>query len=87
MVRQHHRLDGHQFEKTPGDSEGQGSVVCCSLCGHKESDTTQQLKSKMVLEAKLAVIFDSGQGEVVSKRKYNCRYKKGWEGQNVTSRK
>ena len=87
MVRQHHRLDGHEFEKTPGDSEGQGSAVCCSLCGHKVSDTTQQLKSKMVLETKLAVIFDSGQGEVVSNRKHNCKYKEGWEGQNVTSRK
>ena len=25
MVRQHHRLNGHEFEQTPGDSEGQGS--------------------------------------------------------------
>ena len=38
MVRWHHRLNGHEFEKTPGDSEGQGSLVCCSLWGHKELD-------------------------------------------------
>ena len=30
MVRQHHRLNGHESEQTPGDSEGQGSLVCCS---------------------------------------------------------
>ena len=35
-----HRLDGHEFEQTQGDSEGQGSLACCSLWGCKESDTT-----------------------------------------------
>ena len=33
-------LDGHEFEQTPGDSEGQGSLMCCSPWGCKESDTT-----------------------------------------------
>ena len=39
MVRQHHRLNGHEFEQSLGDSEGQGSLVCCSPWGHKEADT------------------------------------------------
>ena len=26
-----HRLNGHEFEQAPGDGEGQGSLVCCSL--------------------------------------------------------
>ena len=30
MVGWHHWLNGHEFEQTPGDSEGQGSPVCCS---------------------------------------------------------
>ena len=30
MVGWHHQLDGHDFEQTLGDGEGQGSVVCCS---------------------------------------------------------
>ena len=30
MVGWHHWLNGHEFEKTPGDSEGQGSWMCCS---------------------------------------------------------
>ena len=45
MVRQHHRLNGHEFEQTPGDSEGQESLACCSLWGHKEPDTTEQLSN------------------------------------------
>ena len=28
----------HEFEHTLGDSEGQGSLVCCSPRGRKESD-------------------------------------------------
>ena len=36
----HHRPNGHELEKTQGDSEGQGSLACCSSQGHKESNTT-----------------------------------------------
>ena len=45
MVEWHHRLNGHEFEQTPGDTEGQGSLVCCSPRSCKEQDTTQQLKN------------------------------------------
>ena len=31
MAREHHWLDGHKFEQTLGDNEGQRSLVCCSL--------------------------------------------------------
>ena len=40
MVRWHHQLNGHKFEKTLGDREGQESLVCYSSWGHKESDIT-----------------------------------------------
>ena len=40
MVGRHYRLYGHEFEQTPGDSEGQGSLACYSSWGGKESDTT-----------------------------------------------
>ena len=43
MVAWHHRLNGHESEQILGDSEGQGSLVCCSPWGHKESDTTEWL--------------------------------------------
>ena len=38
-------LNGHKFEQTPGDSEGQGSLACCSPWGHKELDRTERLKN------------------------------------------
>ena len=37
MVGVNHRLNGHEFEQTPGDGGGQRSLVCCSSWGHKES--------------------------------------------------
>ena len=37
MTGWHHRLNGHEFEQTLGDSEGQGSLVCWDC---KELDTT-----------------------------------------------
>ena len=41
MVGWHHQLDGHEFELAPEFCDGQGSLVCCSLLGHKESDVTE----------------------------------------------
>ena len=41
MVGWHHRLDGHEFEV--GIADGQGSLVCCSPWGRKDSDTTERL--------------------------------------------
>ena len=37
----HHPLNGHEFEQTPGDSEGQARLACCSQWGRKESDRTE----------------------------------------------
>ena len=41
----HPWLSGHESEQTPEDGEGQGTLVCCSTWGRKESDTTEQLNS------------------------------------------
>ena len=38
MVGWHYQLNAHEFKQTPGDSEGQGSLACCSPWDHKESD-------------------------------------------------
>ena len=40
MVGWHHRLNGREFEQALGDGKAQGSLVCCSSWGHKESDVT-----------------------------------------------
>ena len=45
MVGWHHQLNGHEFERALGDCEGQGSLVCCSPWGHRESDTTERLNN------------------------------------------
>ena len=45
IVGWYHWLNGHEFEQTPGDGEGQGSLACCSLRGCKESDTTRWLNN------------------------------------------
>ena len=43
MVGWHHRLDVHEFEQALGAGDAQGSLMCCSPCGHKESNMTEQL--------------------------------------------
>ena len=40
MVGWHHRLNGHEFEQTLGDGEGQGSLACCSPLGHPDFTQT-----------------------------------------------
>ena len=57
MVGWHHRLNGHEFEQTPGVGDGQGSLACCSPWGRKESDTTEQLNWIEVLENEVLAIY------------------------------
>ena len=45
MVGWHHWLHGHELEQILGESKGQGSLVCCSPWGYKESDMMQQLNN------------------------------------------
>ena len=43
MVECHHQFNRYEIEQTPTNSEGQGSLACCSLRGRKKSDMIQQL--------------------------------------------
>ena len=43
MVGWYHQLNGHESEQVLEVGEEQGSLVCCSPLGHKESDTTERL--------------------------------------------
>ena len=45
MVGWYHQINEHEFEQTLGDSEGQGSLACCSPWDHKESDTMERLNN------------------------------------------
>ena len=44
MAGWYHRLNGHEFEWTPGAGDGQGGLLCCNSWGRKESDMTEWLK-------------------------------------------
>ena len=49
MVGWHHQLNRHEFEQALGDSEGQGSLACCSPWGYKGLATTEQLNNNRSL--------------------------------------
>ena len=66
MVEWHHRLNGNELGQTPGDSEGQGSLACCSPWACKESDTSYRVKNnsnnnnnKMWCLFNIANVFDA----------------------------
>ena len=50
MVERHHQLNGHEFKQTLEDGEGQGSLVCYSPRGRKESDMAEQLNNNIQQE-------------------------------------
>ena len=50
MVGWHHRLNGHEFEPTLGNSEGQWSLACCSPWRWKGSDKTEQLNTTTMFQ-------------------------------------
>ena len=71
MAGWHHRLNGQEFEHPLGDGEGQGSLVCFSPLGYKESDTTQRLKDNkinktIILEMLHFTAFSHNPGQTVS---------------------
>jgi len=53
----HHLFSGHKFEETPEDSEGQGSLECCSSWGCKVSDTSKQLNNNNINFSKFCFHF------------------------------
>ena len=58
MVGQHHRLNGHEFERIPGESEGPGSLVCCNPWGCKELDMTERLNSNNKSNNKITYVWN-----------------------------
>ena len=64
MVGRHHQLNELEFEQTLGDGEVQGSLVCCSLWGRKESDTSEQLNNNTFLSLIISLTFSVSQTAV-----------------------
>ena len=58
MVGLHHWLNGHEFQQTLGDGEGEGSLACCSPRSHKESDRTEWLNNNNILREVLKWVND-----------------------------
>ena len=50
MAGWHHWFNGHELGQSPGDSEGQGGLACCSPRGRKQLDTTGWLNNSKVFE-------------------------------------
>ena len=84
MVARHHRLIGHEFEQTPGDSEGQGILACCGPWGHRDGHdlATEQNKwpwavwllwALVSLCIRLCIIISTFQGLCPKQRKGNIR--------------
>ena len=48
MVGWHHQLNGHEFQKTPGDGEGQESLVCCSPWDCKNNNKCMPMHSRVL---------------------------------------
>ena len=63
MVRQHHQLEGHEFEQTLGDSAGQGSLVCSSPWGCKEL-RSQQLNND---NRPIKILFSNQVGVLINR--------------------
>ena len=83
MVGWHHQHDGHEFEQTLGDSEGQGSLVCCCPWGHKESDATEWLNNNnkpavVPLAVKAMKLFFSTSPKTLSLRFNSVSGYRGW---------
>ena len=70
MIEWHHQPNGHEFEQTPGDREGQGSLVCCSPWCCKELDTTEQLNNNNPLFRIGPFTFDFTEVQFLDKKMY-----------------
>ena len=62
MVGWHHGFNEYEFGQTPGDSERQGSLACCSSWGLKESDTTKQLNNSKGMSADVSFLSFPAKG-------------------------
>ena len=58
MAGQHHRLNGHEFERITGESEGPGSLVFCNPWGCKELDMTERLNNNNKSNNKITYVWN-----------------------------
>ena len=61
MVGCHHRLNGHEYEQSPRDSEGQGSLVYCSPWDCKDSEIAEKLNNSSSHQMSLFCLLSQNQ--------------------------
>ena len=61
MVGWHHRLSGQKFEQALGDTEGQGSPMCCSPWGHR---VRHHLVAEQQQSVSIGILFGEKEGNV-----------------------
>ena len=66
VVGWHHQLNGHEFEQTLGDGEGQRSLTCCSPWSHKESDKTYPLNNDWTSVSSLLLLHRDKMSDLTS---------------------
>ena len=75
MAGWHHRLDGHEFEWTPGVGDRQGGLGCCNSWGHRKLDTTEWLNwTKQFWSFVILVIYTAGRKWIAKKMRSLYRY-------------
>ena len=85
MVGCHHRLNGCEFEQAPRDGEGQGSLVCYSPWGFKESDMAEWLKNdnNLICAGQTATPYSLVEGTntimMMMMIKWSRHYSKQWK--------
>ena len=85
MVAWHPQLNGNKFEQTPGDSEGQGSLGCCSPWGRtglSNRSGSKDLKKLNPLYKFKQFIYDVGTGTLVCAFKHNKIILSHWRNLN-----
>ena len=75
MVGWHHQHHGYEFDQTTGDSEGQGSLTCCSAWDRKESDLTLALNNNDFYQPTWKMVQKD-----VEKNLNSCRKQRGTSG-------
>ena len=78
MAGWYHRLNGHEFEWTPGDGDGQGGLACCNLWGHKESDMTERLNWLNWLKSYNSISSESVSGSTPGAREQKLIRNRHW---------
>ena len=85
MVGWHHQLNGHGFEQILGDSEEQGSLVCCSPWGCKEVDTTERLNNNHKTDG-LYIVVPVSHKRLVASLCFICVYSFSFQNMNLDVR-